>query len=60
MIFMVRSSLLFLILFIPFSVGYGQTQETVEKFQYKPPGFLYEEKCSKCHTLERVFTEPKD
>ena len=56
---MVRSSLLFLILFIPFSVGYGQTQEAVEKFQYKPPGFLYEEKCSKCHTLERVFTEPK-
>jgi len=59
MIFMVRSSLLFLILFIPFSVGYGQTQEAAEKFQYKPPGFLYEEKCSKCHTLERVFTEPK-
>ena len=56
---MVRSSLLFLILFIPFSVGYGQTQEAVEKFQYKPPGFLYDEKCSKCHTLERVFTEPK-
>ena len=59
MIFMVRSSLLFLILFIPFSVGYGQTQETKEEFQYKEWRFLYEEKCSKCHTLERVFTEPK-
>jgi len=59
MILMVRSSLLFLILFIPFSVGYGQTQETKEKFQFKEWRFLYEEKCSKCHTLERVFTEPK-
>ena len=59
MIFMVRSSLLFLILFIPFSVGDGQTQETKEEFQYKEWRFLYEEKCSKCHTLERVFTEPK-
>ena len=56
---MVRSSLLFLILFIPFSVGDGQTQETKEEFQYKEWRFLYEEKCSKCHTLERVFTEPK-
>ena len=56
---MVRSSLLFLILFIPFPVGYGQTQETKEKFQFKEWRFLYEEKCSKCHTLERVFTEPK-
>lgn len=59
MIFMVRSSLLFLILSIPFSVGYSQTQETKEKFQFKEWRFLYEEKCSKCHTLERVFTEPK-
>jgi len=59
MILMVRSSLLFLILFIPFSVGDGQTQETKEEFQYKEWRFLYEEKCSKCHTLERVFTEPK-
>ena len=53
---MVRPSLLFLILFIPFPVGYGQTQETKEKFQFKEWRFLYEEKCSKCHTLERVFT----
>ncbi|MDO8141224.1 MAG: hypothetical protein Q6358_06955 [Candidatus Brocadiales bacterium] len=56
---MARSSILFLILFIPFSVGYGQTQEPKEKFQFKEWRFLYEEKCSKCHTLERVFAEPK-
>lgn len=48
-----------LALFISFSVSYGQAQETTEKFQYKAPQFLYEEKCSKCHTLERVFVEPK-
>lgn len=41
------------------SEAYGQTQETQEKFEYKAPQFLYEEKCSKCHTLERVFAEPK-
>lgn len=39
--------------------AYGQTQEAQEKFQYKAPASLYEEKCSKCHTLERVFAEPK-
>lgn len=48
-----------LALFISLSVSYGQAQETTEKFQYKAPQFLYEEKCSKCHTLERVFVEPK-
>lgn len=31
----------------------------MKKFQYKASQFLYEEKCSKCHTLERVFAEPK-
>ncbi|TVM00655.1 MAG: hypothetical protein CV087_12730 [Candidatus Brocadia sp. WS118] len=39
--------------------AYGQTQEAQEKFQYKAPAYLYEEKCSKCHTLERIFAEPK-
>ncbi|OOP56201.1 MAG: hypothetical protein AYP45_10415 [Candidatus Brocadia carolinensis] len=39
--------------------AYGQTQEAQEKFQYKAPEYLYEEKCSKCHTLERVFAETK-
>lgn len=43
---------------VPFEAC-GQTQEAKEKFQYKAPQFLYEEKCSKCHTLERVFAEPK-
>ena len=56
---MVKFSLLLTVLIIFFSTSYGQTQETTEKFQYKPPNFLYEEKCSKCHTLERVFAEPK-
>lgn len=56
---LVKSFLLLTVLIASFSTCYGQTPEPGEKFQYKPPGFLYEEKCSKCHTLERVFTEPK-
>ncbi len=56
---MVNFLLLLTVLIASFSTSYGQMPETAEKFQYKPPGFLYEEKCSKCHTLERVFTEPK-
>lgn len=51
------SSMLVLFIFSP--VSYGQAQETHERFQYKAPQFLYEEKCSKCQTLERVFAEPK-
>ncbi len=52
----------FLFLYLGFIVSfeaYGQTQEAQEKCQYKAPYFLYEEKCSKCHTLERVFADPK-
>jgi len=56
---MVRSSLLFLILYIPFSVGYGQTQETKEKFQFKEWQFLYEEKCLVCHESGRILLERK-
>lgn len=56
---MVKSPIFLTALIVSLSLCYGQPQETAEKFQYKPPGFLYEEKCSKCHTLERVFTEPK-
>lgn len=56
---MMKFSVLLMIFIISFSTVYGQTQETKEKFQYKPPIFLYEEKCSKCHTLERVFAEHK-
>ncbi len=41
------------------SLSHSQAQENHEKFQYQAPQFLYEEKCSKCHTLERVFAEPK-
>ncbi|KAA0242484.1 MAG: hypothetical protein DYG83_05500 [Candidatus Brocadia sp. AMX2] len=48
-----------LIVCLASSLSYGQAQEIHEKFQYKASQFLYEEKCSKCHTLERVFAEPK-
>lgn len=34
-------------------------QKSEKKYQYKTWKFLYEEKCSKCHTLERVFMELK-
>jgi len=57
--FMLRFSILFVTLMVSFSVCYGQAQEAGEKFHYKAPQFLYEEKCSKCHTLERVFAESK-
>jgi len=54
-----KFSILLIIFIISFSTVYGQTQGNVEIFQYKAPQFLYEEKCSKCHTLERVFAEHK-
>lgn len=56
---MMKFSVLLIIFIISFSTVYGQTQGNIEIFQYKAPQFLYEEKCSKCHTLERVFTEHK-
>jgi quinohemoprotein amine dehydrogenase alpha subunit-like protein len=56
---MIRIPLLLFILFVSDSVCSGQSQEMQKTFQYKPPQFLYEEKCSRCHTLERVFAEPK-
>src|SRR3990167_7715092 len=56
---MMKFSILLIIFIISFSTVYGQTQGNVEIFQYKAPQFLYEEKCSKCHTLERVFAEHK-
>ena len=57
--FMIKYFSLLLIVCLSASLSYGQTQEPQEKFQYKAPQFLYEEKCSKCHTLERIFAEPK-
>jgi hypothetical protein len=41
------------------SQTYGQAQETKEPFPYESWKYLYEPKCSKCHTLERIFAEPK-
>lgn len=55
--FLIFSTLL--ILFFPRTYGYAQEQSPGKNFSYKAPQFLYEEKCSKCHTLERVFAEPK-
>ncbi|MDR4504061.1 MAG: hypothetical protein MRK01_04610 [Candidatus Scalindua sp.] len=43
---------------LPLEVS-GQTPEEEETFPYQSWQFLYESKCSKCHTLERVFAEPK-
>src|SRR3990167_3473049 len=49
----------FVMLIVSF-VGYAQEpQESPKEFPYKTWQFLYEEKCSKCHTLERVFAEHK-
>ena len=39
--------------------SFAQERETEKTFQYQKIKFLYESKCSKCHTLERVFAEPK-
>ena len=35
------------------------SKESEKKHKYKEWQFLYEEKCSKCHTLERVFRDVK-
>ena len=34
-------------------------EETKEDYKYQQWQFLHEEKCAKCHTLDRVFAEPK-
>lgn len=54
-----KISLFFALVNLAFSVACIPALEAGEKFQYKAPQFLYEEKCSKCHDLERVFAEPK-
>ena len=46
-------------LFILFSQISGQKSEAEETFPYQSWQFLYESKCSKCHTLKRVFAESK-
>ncbi len=57
--------ILILLLVTPFTLSLetsGQTPEEPkgeETFPYQSWQFLYESKCSKCHTLERVFAEPK-
>ncbi|MDR4498696.1 MAG: hypothetical protein MRK02_12380 [Candidatus Scalindua sp.] len=55
--------LLLLILLTAFTLSFqvsGETPEAEETFPYQSWQFSYESKCSKCHTLERVFTEPKN
>ncbi len=39
--------------------GNDQTKLKSEKYKFQEWQFLYEEKCSKCHTLDRVFDQPK-
>ena len=36
-----------------------QAEESQKKYEYQHWKFLYEEKCSKCHTLDRVFADLK-
>ena len=53
---------LFLLLTVSFSLTanlYCQTNSNDEQKNYQKWEFLYKEKCSKCHTLERVFAKPK-
>ncbi len=37
----------------------AEEQETAKALHVKKEQFLYERKCSKCHTLGRVFADPK-
>lgn len=50
---------LILTIYISLSSHGQDAQKPVTRFQYQTRKFLYEEKCSKCHALERVFAEPK-
>ena len=72
---MVNFLLLLTVLIASFSTSYGQAQEPGEKFQYKPPKYLYEErgniirddiaaqimeeKCLVCHEAGRILLERK-
>ena len=47
------------IVYLSISQTSAQEQETEKTFQYREAKFLYEIKCSKCHTLDRIFAEPK-
>ncbi|MGR3219455.1 MAG: hypothetical protein ACUZ8H_06510 [Candidatus Anammoxibacter sp.] len=44
---------------ILFYQNFCQAQSVAKKYKYEHWKFLYEEKCSKCHTLDRVFTDLK-
>lgn len=57
-----KKNLIVVIIFIIsalYTQAFGQAQEIEKKFKYQEWRFLYEDKCSKCHTLERIFAEPK-
>lgn len=51
--------LIFFAAFAFYSETFAQDQKAGTGFKYQKWHFLYEEKCSKCHTLERVFAEEK-
>ena len=42
-----------------FYQDFCQAKKNEKTYKYQHWKFLYEEKCSKCHTLERVFTDLK-
>ena len=48
-----------LIINVLFLQIYCQSQEVEKPFPYESWQYLYESKCSKCHTLERIFADPK-
>ena len=48
-----------LAIYVLFSQTYVQSQEVEEPFPYESWKYLYEPKCSKCHSLDRIFADPK-
>ena len=48
-----------LTIYVLFSQTYVQSQEVEKPFPYESWKYLYEPKCSKCHPLDRIFSDPK-
>ncbi len=48
-----------IIIHILFFQTHVQSQEAEKPFPYESWKYLYESKCSKCHSLDRIFTDPK-
>ncbi|WP_162532347.1 hypothetical protein [Candidatus Scalindua japonica] len=53
------SLLIVLTIYVIFSGTNVQSQEIEKPFPFEDWKYLYESKCSKCHSLERIFADPK-